>query len=75
MVAVSGILGNVCVVPLVTPLAHSGETDTENELTPWLLTVVGMVQFTRMLVALRERALVAMVSAMSRAKIVSKEDT
>ncbi len=59
---VSESITNVCVAPLEIPLMHSGTTDTENELTPWLLTVVGMVQLTRMFVALRERALVDMDS-------------
>ena len=59
---VSSLTAKFCVVPLETPLTHSGLTAMEKALIPWLLTVSGMVQVTRMLVALRERALVAIDS-------------
>lgn len=45
---------------------HSERIDTEKELTLWLLTVEGMVQVTRMLVALRELALTDIDSACAK---------
>ena len=64
IVTVSSFTSTVCVEPLTTPSTHSGATDTENAFTPWLLTVEGTIHVTRMLVALRERALTDTVSVL-----------
>ena len=48
--------------PLEIPLMHSGAIDIEKASIPWLLIPRGIVQLTRMLEALSERALVSMDS-------------
>ena len=52
MVTISGSAANVCVVPLASPLKHSGMSTTRKEDRPWLVTEAGTVQLTMMFVEL-----------------------